>query len=65
MLHFRVLKNISSRVLIFILNRQGLVKTSLITHLGDDCPNFDDIIQDENLWSNILWKCHKERSKDQ
>lgn len=36
---------------------QGLVKVSLITHLGDDCPNFDDILQDGGLWSSTLYKC--------
>lgn len=36
---------------------QGLVKASLITHLGEECPNFEELLQDGGLWSSTLQKC--------
>ena len=36
---------------------QGLVKTALITKLGDDCPKFEELLQDGGLWSSTLMKC--------
>lgn len=36
---------------------KGLVKTALITHLGDDCPRFDEILLDDNLWTDTLLSC--------
>jgi len=39
---------------------RAMVKTSLITHLEEKCPLFDDIIQDGNLWTEALFKCKEE-----
>ena len=36
---------------------KGLVKTALITYLGEDCPRFDEILQDSNLWTDTLLSC--------
>ena len=43
---------------------QGMVKVSLIMHLGDECPNFEEILLDGNLWSSTLWKCSNSGSND-
>jgi len=36
---------------------KGLIKTAMITLLGDSCPIFDEIIKDNDLWSFALLNC--------
>ena len=48
---------IETNLLLIKIIRQGLVKASLITHLGEGCPNFDEIIHDGDLWNKALMSC--------
>jgi len=36
---------------------KGLVKAALITHLGEDCPNVNEMVEDNDLFSSTLLKC--------
>ena len=36
---------------------KAIVKTALLTRLGDDCPKFDEIIQDSKLFGDALLMC--------
>lgn len=36
---------------------KGMVKTALLTHLKDECPHFDDVIQNSSLWTDTLMLC--------